>query len=229
MKEPFGSPEGGAIRGDRDEVGRREAVLATLREGGAAMPIAAMAKRLDVHPNTVRFHLEVLVANGRAERVEPDQRGPGRPPLLFRAVRRMDPGGSRRYQVLAEILTVSLAGERNAGAKARAAGRMWARRVTQPVSSPPNSGESVDRLVDLLAELGFAPQRQEDDGEQRIGLRHCPFLEVAQGASSLVCSVHLGLMQGALEAWDAPVTVDRLEPFVEPGLCLAHVASKVVA
>jgi hypothetical protein len=25
-----------------------------------------------------------------------------------------------------------------------------------------------------------------------------------------------------MDAWDAPVTVDRLEAFVEPDLCLAH-------
>jgi predicted ArsR family transcriptional regulator len=40
----------------------------------------------------------------------------------------------------------------------------------------------------------------------------------------VVCPIHLGLMQGALEAWNAPVTVDRLEAFVEPDLCLAHIA-----
>ena len=30
-------------------------------------------------------------------------------------------------------------------------------------------------------------------------------------------------MQGALETWAAPVSVDRLDAFVEPDLCLAHV------
>lgn len=195
------------------------------------MTIAPIAEQLGVHPNTVRFHLDALVADGRAERVEPDQRRPGRPPLLFRAVRRMDPGGPRRYELLAEILAVSLADDRKAGAKARAAGRMSARRVAQPVSNPPNSEESTDRLVKLLADLSFAPQRQEGSGGQgqRIGLRHCPFLEIARSASTVVCNVHLGLMQGALETWGAPITVDRLEPFAEPNLCLAHLAAAGVA
>jgi hypothetical protein len=35
--------------------------------------------------------------------------------------------------------------------------------------------------------------------------------------------MHLGLMQGAMTAMDATVSVDRLDPFVEPDLCLAHV------
>ena len=37
--------------------------------------------------------------------------------------------------------------------------------------------------------------------------------------------MHLGLMQGALTAMRAPITVDRLDPFVEPDLCVAHLAS----
>jgi predicted ArsR family transcriptional regulator len=228
MEQSSGSPAGGTLRTGHNEVDRRAAVLATLKDAGGSMTIASIAEHLGVHPNTVRFHLEALVADGRAERVEPDQRRPGRPPLLFRAVRRMDPGGPRRYELLAEILAVSLAGDRNADTKARAAGHMWARRVAQPVSRPPNSEESTDRLVHLLADLGFDPQRQEEQNGQRIGLRHCPFLEVAHGASAVVCNVHLGLMQGALETWDAPITVDRLEPFVEPDLCVTHLASKVV-
>ena len=27
-----------------------------------------------------------------------------------------------------------------------------------------------------------------------------------------------------MDAWDAPITVDRLEAFVEPDLCVAHLA-----
>ena len=39
-----------------------------------------------------------------------------------------------------------------------------------------------------------------------------------------MCSVHLGLMQGAMQTWESPLTVDRLEPFVPPDLCVAHLA-----
>lgn len=37
-----------------------------------------------------------------------------------------------------------------------------------------------------------------------------------------MCSLHLGLMRGALKEVRAPLGVDRLEPFVGPSLCLAH-------
>ena len=78
------------------------------------MSIAAIADTLDVHPNTVRFHLDTLFGTGRVEQVAPDRKGPGRPALMFRATRRMDPGGPRHYQLLAEILAMGLAGDRDA-------------------------------------------------------------------------------------------------------------------
>ena len=76
----------------------------------------------------------------------------------------------------------------------------------------------------MFDELGFAPERRGADGEHQVGLRHCPFLEVAENRTAVVCPVHLGIMQGALEAWGAPVTVERLDAFVEPDLCVAHLA-----
>lgn len=204
-------------------------MLAALRGATSAMTIAEIADQLGVHPNTVRFHLDTLVTDSRVERVEPDHKRQGRPPLMFRAVRQMDPGGTRRYRLLAEILTLGLAGDRNASVKAFEAGRAWASRVTSPTRKAPGAHASINRLVGLLDELGFAPQRRESHGEAQVGLRHCPFLELAEGRPAVVCPIHLGLMQGALEAWRAPVTVDRLEPFVEPDLCLAHLAPAAAA
>jgi predicted ArsR family transcriptional regulator len=202
------------------------------------MSIIAIADELVVHPNTARFHLESLGSDGLVELVEPDRKGPGRPPLMFRAVRQMDRGGTRHYQLLAEILTMHLSANRRPGDKALAAGRAWGRSLASlesELESPPaiaDADEAVDRLIDVLDELGFAPERGESNGEQsngeqgaerQIGLRHCSFLELAERGSNVVCPVHLGLVQGALEAWEAPVSAERLDAFVEPDLCLLHV------
>jgi predicted ArsR family transcriptional regulator len=62
-----------------------------------------------------------------------------------------------------------------------------------------------------------------------VGLRHCPFLELAETRKAVICPIHLGLMQGALETWQAPVTVDRLDAFAEPDLCLAHLSRQGAA
>jgi predicted ArsR family transcriptional regulator len=197
-----------------------------LRSSPHPMSIAAIAELLNVHPNTVRFHLDTLVGDGQVEHVEPDRKGPGRPPLMFSAVRQMDRGGTRHYRLLAEVLAMAFAGEQDASAKALAAGREWGRKLDSGLRAPPSAATSADdainNLLDMLDDLGFAPEYRVADGGQQVGLRHCPFLELAENRTSVVCPVHLGLMQGAMEAWRAPVSVDSLEAFVEPDLCLAH-------
>ncbi|OBJ16227.1 transcriptional regulator [Mycobacterium colombiense] len=209
-----------------ESAGRRRAVMRLLRASPDPMSIAGIAGVLGVHPNTVRFHLDGLVADGQVENVELDRKGPGRPPLMFRAVRQMDRGGPRHYRLLAEILATAFATERDPGPKALAAGRAWGQKMDAELHPVPEDAdvaeEAIAHLIDVLDELGFAPERRVSDGEQQVGLRHCPFLELAENRSSVVCPVHLGLMQGAMETWGAPVSVDRLDPFVEPDLCLAH-------
>ena len=199
-------------------------MLRALKAAPGPLSITAIADELGVHPNTVRFHLDTLVSNGLVEQVEPDRKRPGRPPLMFRAIPQMDPGGPRHYRLLGEILTMSLAAGRDPRAKALAAGRAWGRQLESPAPHCKKMGakESIDHLVGVLDELGFAPERRESGGEQQIGLRHCPFLELAETRAGVVCPIHLGLMQGVLESWESPVAVDGLDAFVEPDLCLAH-------
>jgi len=205
-----------------EPAGRRREVLRLLRAAPAPMSILAIADELGVHPNTVRFHLDILVGDGQVEQVAPGRKGPGRPPLMFQAVRQMDRGGTRHYRLLAEILSTAVAAERNPRTKAVAAGRSWGLRLESGLRGALGAEESIDRLVEVLDELGFAPERRASNGERQIGLRHCPFLELAESRATVVCPIHLGLMQGALETWAAPVTVDRLDAFVEPDLCVAH-------
>jgi predicted ArsR family transcriptional regulator len=206
-----------------ESAGRRREVLRILRTSKDPMTIVAIADVLGVHPNTVRFHLDGLVGDEQVERVEPGRKGPGRPPLMFRAVRQMDRGGTRHYRLLAEILTMALGAEKDSAAKALAAGRAWGRQLDAKSSAAVESSEmAIGQLVDVLDELGFAPEHRREDGDHQVGLRHCPFLELAESRTAVVCPVHLGLMQGALETWGAPVAVERLEAFVEPDLCVAH-------
>ena len=135
----------------------------------------------------------------------------------------MDPAGPRRYRQLAEALTESLATRPDASERAVEVGRVWGQQLARAEAAD-GSGPTkpVERLRALLQGLGFAPELRS--GRKEIGLRHCPFLELATKRSEVVCPIHLGLMQGALNVWRAPVTVERLEPFAEPDLCLVHLA-----
>jgi predicted ArsR family transcriptional regulator len=208
-----------------DLMNRRRSVLRILTDATTPLSIVDIAGRLDIHPNTVRFHLDTLVKNGQVKRVEVDRRVPGRPPQLFEAVRQMDPNGPRHYRLLAEVLALDLATTPDSDVRAVEAGRAWGRhklsssRRHEAMGSPT---ESVTRLVTLLDDMGFAPERREDQGGEQIGLRNCPFLELASTEPQIVCRIHLGLMQGAMDGWQSPVAVDRLSPFVEPDLCVAH-------
>jgi predicted ArsR family transcriptional regulator len=212
-----------------ESASRRRQVLRVLRSSPDPMSIVAIADVLGVHPNTVRFHLDSLVGDGQVEQVEPGRKGPGRPPLMFQAVRQMDRGGTRHYRLLAEILTAAFAAERDPRAKALAAGRAWGRKLDSLPADATSAEDAIDHLLDVLDDLGFAPERRATNGEQQVGLRHCPFLELAENRTSVVCPVHLGLMQGALETWGAPVAVERLDAFVEPDLCLAHLKLQAAA
>ncbi|MFF7941519.1 helix-turn-helix transcriptional regulator [Nocardia gamkensis] len=207
--------------------GRRGEVLAVLRGSPDALSIVDIATHLRLHPNTVRFHLEALVEAGQAERVELPRTSPGRPPQMFRAHTGMDPAGPRNYRLLADILTAQLATDPDPAARAAEAGRAWGHRIADDMPAPPPSAEqAVGELVRVLDEVGFDPAPDPDaSGGTRIRLRHCPFLDLATTRAKVVCPIHLGLMQGVLEGRDAPVAVDRLEPFAAPDLCLAHLTT----
>jgi predicted ArsR family transcriptional regulator len=208
---------------------RRQEVLRLLRAAQTPLSVAAIARQLGVHPNTVRFHLDVLVASGQVEQAAPAHSRPGRPAQLFRSVRAMDPAGPRHYQLLAEILVQSVAAGPEPSERAADAGRAWGRLLATPAgtgeeAASAQSGEPAVRLVALLDDLGFDPDLRVSADGGEVGLRHCPFLELAQERAQVVCPIHLGLMQGAMAAWDAQDTVNRLVPFAEPDLCVAHLA-----
>ncbi|MYR59442.1 helix-turn-helix domain-containing protein [Streptomyces sp. SID625] len=226
---------------------RRRDVLDVLRSAAGPLGVAETAERIGVHPNTVRFHLDALVAEGRVERRTEEPRragrrpGPGRPRTVYAPRPGMDRAGVRGYHLLARMLLGELA-SRGPGARdaAVSTGRAWGRTLVQPQPQPlaspvgassgpsPAAADSADRLVALLGELGFDPVSEgggRDGPPGRIRLRHCPFLELAEEQGELVCSLHLGLMQGALAALGAPLTASGLEPFATADSCLAHLAA----
>lgn len=208
---------------------RRSQVLDAVQRADAPVGVSEVARELGVHPNTARFHLEALVRDGIVERVPGASSGPGRPPVGYRARPGLARGSSRRYRVLAEILLGQLSTTAEPAAAATAAGRVWgAHVVPRPASfSQVDAAESVARLTAMLDEMDFAPEPVGGDPglPERLRLRHCPFFELAEPYRELVCSVHLGLMQGALAELNSTVTIDRLVPFAEPAACLAHLGT----
>ena len=158
---------------------RRQAVLRVLVDAHRPLTSAEIADELGVHKNTVRFHLESLIASGQVERAELVSSGPGRPALAFRVVRGMDPAGPRYYQLLAEVLTEALLAEPDGADRAIEAGRAWGRRIAATAADPiAEVDEAVDQLVQLLDTFGFAP---EHDGGVHRDQAAAPAAAVASG------------------------------------------------
>ncbi len=205
----------------------RQRILELLRTAPDGIGVQELADRTGLHGNTVRFHLERLLGDGLAERRVQERGEPGRPRLAFTAAPRPDPGrDSRNYQFLSEILASYVTGTAAApAATAVEMGTTWGRYLTERPAPyrQVTEAEAVDRLLRILDDIGFAPEPAADD-PRRILLPHCPFREVAEGHREVVCSIHLGLMRGALAELGAPVTADRLVPFVQPSLCEAYLA-----
>jgi predicted ArsR family transcriptional regulator len=61
-----------------------------------------------------------------------------------------------------------------------------------------DNNQAVDQPMALLDALRFMPGPRSADDRGRIGLRHCPFLELVETQAQVICPLHLGLMQGAM-------------------------------
>ena len=206
-------------------LGRRRAeVLDLLCATGSPVGVRDVAARTGLHPNTARFHLDALVDAGLATRAPQPRAVPGRPSMAYQAVEGGGATGRRHYRLLAEILTSLIAGVlTEPGEAAAQAGREWGRYLTeqpapyQRIAAP----AAIAALAATLEEIGFAPEAVTDGTRYQLHLRQCPFREVAETHQEVVCQLHLGLMQGALEQLRAPLTATRLQPFAEPSLCIA--------
>ena len=211
--------------------GRRDLILSMLRASDVPLNVNTIAEALSVHPNTVRFHLDTLIATERVERLLGASDGPGRPPIVYRAVHSMSRDGPSNYRLLAAMLTAHLADTADNPARTAATlGRRWGpslidRSPAAATKAPPTKTEVLTRVVDVLDDLGFEPEPHKGGTSREIRLRHCPFLDLVGDHADVICSLHLGLMQGAMAHLHSPVTVNRLDPFVEPDLCVAHLAS----
>jgi len=112
------------------------------------------------------------------------------------------------------------------GRAAVEAGQEWGRYLTERPApfQRMDTCRAVEGLAATMRVLGFAPEVVADGAGYQLRLRQCPFREVAEAHQEVVCQLHLGLMQGTLDQMRAPVTADRLQPFAESGLCVAHLA-----
>ena len=176
----------------------RYAIYQELAREGAPLTTQEVADVLDLHPNTVRPHLERMREVGLLQ-VETDSRGAvGRPQHRYSLAAGapglgLDPPS---WQVLARMLAdvaAFMAPEPDdVAAMGWDQGRAAAgRRRGRPC---------VDALVDALAELGFDPSTGEDAGLTTVAFTACPFRDLAEVYPDLVCNLHRGFIEGFVDA-----------------------------
>ena len=207
----------------------RVRILEALQEAEAPLDARELGTRVGLHWNTVRSHLRVLAEAGLVSARREERTRPGRPRVLYEAAGEpLDERALASYRLLVQILASHLAGsERDPSARAEEAGRLWG---AQLVRRPPpfttiSKTETIDQVVRLHQQYGFRPQLRQAKNGQEIVLKHCPFQEVATTYQTVICPVHLGLIRGALTELRTGVEADWLEPFAEPGACVAHLTN----
>lgn len=202
---------------------RRNAVVSALRALGGSATVEQIAVELDLHPNTVRFHLRRLVADGLADQALEPRTTPGRPRQLFRALADRD---GRNYLLLARMLAQATSESGDPGLAERT-GHAWGRQLLAEAGARPSKrpAKVAAHLTAVLDSIGFAPQIERHADGLQVDLRHCPFLEIAREQPGLVCGMHQALIQGVLNGLDSGMQVQELKPFAAPNLCTARVVA----
>ncbi|HEU5037274.1 MAG TPA: helix-turn-helix domain-containing protein [Nocardioides sp.] len=205
-------------RGPGPLTAKRAAILELLVDQPEPTTLAALVEASGLHPNTVREHLDGLVAQGWVHRFRQEPSGRGRPAWLYEAVEGRE---QQEYAGLAAALAASIARTSPTPvATAVAAGEEWGHELARNREATPSTPTGArDEVVSLLGEIGFDPDRAAERPDL-VRLRRCPLLEAAHRHRDVVCGVHMGMVRGALTEYGADPEGTALEPFAEPGACL---------
>ena len=184
----------------------RYAIYLEVARAVSPLSTSEIADTLDLHPNTVRPHLERMREIGLLE-VTIDSRGTvGRPQHRYSVAPDapslgLEPPSIRLLAALLAGVAASQSPDPELVASiGRQQGRVSAREQT-------SAGSCVKALMAELADLGFDPAAADDGKTTSIAFTHCPFRELAEAFPELVCHLHRGIVEGFVEvAGDVEVT-----------------------
>lgn len=175
----------------------RYAIYLELARSPRPLTTAEIADTLDLHPNTVRPHLERMRDVGLLD-IETEARGAvGRPQHRYSLAADAPSLGLEppTFRVLARML-LRLAGSARLGAEeATEAGREQG----EADAAGDDSVDCVDGLVIRLDALGFDPATVREDGAATVAFTHCPFRDLAEADPDVVCGLHRGMVEGFVD------------------------------
>lgn len=191
----------------------RDRVLALVEATQEPMLIEEICEATGLHPNTVRGHLDTLVAADKVTRNPGPRKGRGRPPWLYAA---------KESGALAELnrtLRKQLE-TADADSVAREAAAAWASTAHfDRVAGTPD--EAVQQATATLEELGFSAE--ESPVGDAIVLQQCPYASLVAD-NPVICDIHAALLGEILDRSGQEVSVTSLDVWARPGVCVAHLA-----
>jgi predicted ArsR family transcriptional regulator len=183
--------------------------------------VSELARRLSLHPNTLRPHLRRLEEAGLVSHQLRRTTGVGRPQTQYTAAAVAGDEG-RDFRLLAEMLCGMLRTKREID-RATGLAREWGEYLV--VQGGPKPGvrlperQNLARLQDAMSRAGFDPRFRRSGRSVEVTLRDCPFRDLADEYRDLVCSLHRGLLEGMLGGLKPSMQLRELKPFVERGVC----------
>ncbi len=204
----------------------RYAIYLELARSHVPLSTAEVAESLDLHPNTVRPHLERMRDIGLLQ-VEVDSRGAvGRPQHRYSLAADAPSLGLEppAFPLLAGLLAnVAAASDPPPGevsAVAREHGRhAAAARAAQGVPS------CVEAVNAELADMGFDPVREQDGTVTTIAFANCPYRQLAEAFPELVCQLHRGMIEGMVEVLGG-AEVERFTTLADRDPCQVDLANR---
>lgn len=155
-----------------------------------------LAERLNLHPNGVRAHLELLERAGLVRRAR-ERRPRGRPRDTWTIAPDARPGGERpaAYGDLGRWLARATSGRPTQLRDVERTGREIGREV-----APSDAGGGREALEATLTALGFEPHSCSDaPGQVTYCLGNCPYRDAVRENQPVICSLHRGITRGLLD------------------------------
>jgi predicted ArsR family transcriptional regulator len=186
----------------------RYAIYLELARSETPLATAEVAEMLDLHPNTVRPHLERMREVGLLE-VDSDNRGTvGRPQNRYRVASDAPSLGleSSSMRLLAHMLAAAAALGGIDPEAAAEAGRIQGEAAAEEfgMHRKTDAARCVAALNDQLTAYGFDPASVDDGATATVAFTRCPFQELAEAYPDLVCHLHRGMIEGFV---DVPIGV----------------------
>jgi len=198
----------------------RYAIYLELARSPRPLATAEIADSLDLHPNTVRPHLERMRDVGLLD-VETETRGAvGRPQHRYSLAADAPSLGLEppTFPVLARML-LRLAG--SAGLAEQDAVDAGAEQGKADAAG--SNASCLDGLIARLDAMGFDPAVVLEEGRATVAFAHCPFRDLAEFEPDLVCGLHRGMVEGFVEA-KGGARVTRFHPLIDRTPCQVSLA-----